>query len=124
WSLQGLGTITRTMIGRPDDYPLGFLSTPELLNYETIGYDDNNTENKSYPANYFLSGKGGSDYSYLHNIANNYLDGSQDVFYVNVGNISTKFYIGKDKSILTEEYLNAKITPRYNQLQINKRWHS
>lgn len=117
WSLQGLGVVTRSMRGRPDDGTQGFIRTPELPNYNTDIYDGDFPSFQAYSPFYLLSGMGdvpNADFSFLHSLYKNYYDTQQDVFYLSVANLSLKFYIGKDKSILFEEYSNTIINPIYS----------
>lgn len=120
WSLQGLGVITRSMRSRSDDGPNGFINSEELPNYNTIQYDGDFPSYGAYTGDsphYLLSGMGlnpNANFHFLHSLFKNYHDAQQDVFYLSVAGLALKFYIGKDKSILFEEYSNTIITPRYN----------
>src|SRR5699024_8964751 len=120
WSLQGLGVITRSIRGLPDDANFGFINTEDLPNYHTDEYDGDFPQFNSFNGDnpfYLLSGMGltpNSDYHLLHKLFRNFHDAQQDVFYLSAAGISLKFYIGKDKSILFEEYNNVIINPMFN----------
>src|SRR5699024_10022423 len=82
WSLQGLGVITRSIRGYADDWISGFIHTPVFPDYHTDQYDGDFLKvGNSYSPSYVLSGKNGADFGLLRNLAVNWKDGQQDVFY-------------------------------------------
>lgn len=80
WSLNAGGAISRTVKGRPDDLPDGFMSTPAIP----------------------------GDSSFIgHQYYSNFKDPQQDVFHFNFPNHSGDFYIGKGGKIVLVPLNNA-----------------
>jgi hypothetical protein len=118
WALTGLGRISRTIRGIPDDKPVyGFMhfdSLPDISNYAYDGQD------YYYSLPFSVSQSGFSPtiaitplntgyYNVVTDISNNVIDGEQDVFSYSINGASGRFIIDKDKNIIPLEYTMIKI---------------
>lgn len=123
WALNGLGRVSRTVRGVFDDHPTkGFMYTPVLPQVTTYLYDGNSYINAStFPAqqqvfpNTVAITPNNSPYSNtVALIADNALDGEQDVFSYSFGGGSGRFIIDKNKNIVPLEHTNARIEMSLN----------
>jgi hypothetical protein len=108
WSLSAGGAVTRTVQGLPDDMPwAGWLYSHNVRDHTpyTSYYTDPHTgETIEYT-------------NYEHHYPQYYedvKDGQMDIFQVNAGTLSAKFYLGKNGSIVVAPMQKIKITPVYN----------
>lgn len=118
WTLTGLGRVSRTVKGVPDDEPgKGYLHTTDLPNAATNVYDF-----KSYYfANPFDVTTGGLSPSIAHGnynsahttrvrqIAKGESDGEQDIFSFSMNGHSGQFVINKNREIIPLEPTKLKI---------------
>lgn len=121
WALNAGGVVTRTMRGRPDELPLGFLTTSQLPDISTSTYDGSFLRVNQYYNNYYaITATNSGSFDSLYNITHNYYDGQQDVFMFSFNGRSGKFFIGKDGSIVTQNKENIKLvmnqTPGLNKI--------
>jgi hypothetical protein len=108
WSLSAGGAITRTVQGLPDDMPAGGWlyshNIREYTPYISYFYDPHTGETNEYT-------------NYEHHYPQYYedsKDAQMDIFQVNAGNLSAKFYLGKDGNIRVAPMQNIKITMTHN----------
>jgi hypothetical protein len=107
WSLQAGGAITRSVQGLPDDMPTaGWLSRNNVRPYDYVmqtEYDEwGNPQEVEIP---------------IHRLPEYYddaIDAQPDIFQVNAGGLSAKFYLAKDGSVLMAPKQNITITPTHN----------
>lgn len=122
WALSGIGRVSRTVRGLPDDAPVrGFMNSPLLPEAVANNYDGT----KFYftpswlavgvildiydPSTYYSSINSGTDYTIIKDIATGNLDGEQDVFSYSFNGGSGRFIIDKEKNIIPLEQTNSKI---------------
>ena len=122
WVLNGLGSVTRTVRGLPDDdQSHGFIHTPNLPFAETYHY----SSGYYFTSPFIVSQQGtpiteaitplNSPYSDLiKQIDDKTLDGEQDIFSYSAGNCSGRFILDKDKNVVSLERTNTKIEIKFN----------
>ncbi len=115
WSLSAGGVVSRSMRGRPDDMPYGYIHTGNLPNFFTANFDYAYTEpGSSTSINNGICYDNSGDYLTVKNIAEGELDGECDIFQFSVGNIAGKFYFKKNGEIQLVSQSNIKITYSFN----------
>lgn len=130
WTINGLGRVSRTVRGLPDDNFKGFINTPELPQVETyMNYNETYNftspfimERDNYPNNMGITDLN-SDFSQIvAEINKNELDGEQDVFSFSANNISGSFILSKNSEIVPLEQTNCKIEftngPNYSNTDV------
>ncbi len=123
WSLTGLGQVTRTVRGLPDDHPtMGYINTPILpalstYQYDPYGYLWTNPApsfQALVPTNTAINTYNSSDAWVTQAIDNNQLDGEQDIFSYSVPGQSGRFVIDKNKNVVLLEQTKLKVQVQYN----------
>ncbi len=117
WSLMGIGRVSRTVRGLPDDFLHGFLLTPVLPAANTSGYDGSayyqtdsrNTQQLNFPSTTAITPRNVPYTDTIRQVSSSLLDGEQDVFSYSINGLSGRFVIGKDQTIVPLEYTKAKI---------------
>ena len=96
WTLTGgIGSISRSMVGRPDLDANYFSKADSILHAAAY-------------TNKF------EEYNFLYALLRNEIEGTPDNYYANFPGASTKFYISPDESILQKTIMDLKITPTFN----------
>ncbi|RPE06022.1 hypothetical protein EGT74_27115 [Chitinophaga lutea] len=111
WALNAGGVVSRTMRGRPDDDPYGYINT-SVLPYLNTGA---NARLNSYPGSGTPISEGiclgnSSDYGVVKEVAENERDGECDIFTFNVGGTTGKFFFRKNSSIQLLTQSNIKVS--------------
>lgn len=122
WALTGLGRVSRTVRGLPDDHPtMGYIYTPVLPPVTTYSYDGQYyataqilSAQQTFNANIAITQYNSPYSSAVQQIANGQLDGEQDVFSFSFGGNSGRFVFNKNKEIVPLEHTNCKIVPIYS----------
>lgn len=117
WSLMGIGRISRTIIGLPDDHVTqGYMFTPSLPQAETYNYDNTYfytsiflSDQQSFPVHTTVTQLNSSYSNTIKSISDGYLDGQQDIFSYSFSGFSGKFIFDKNKNIIPLENTNIKI---------------
>lgn len=121
WALNGLGRVTRTVKGIPDEKQVyGYLSSevPDANTYNYNGqyyrtsqglYEQTNAPSNKVITDYNTS------YSYLiKDISESTRDGEQDIFSYSFGSAQGRFVINKNKQVVPLEYTNSKIISTFS----------
>jgi YD repeat-containing protein len=125
WTTTGIGRISRTVRGLPDDLLVrGFLYSDILPQVSTSQYMDeyiNMGKNIQVP-NSFLNSNvtitpintSQTTFGIVEQIANGELDGEQDIFSYSFNNHSGRFIFDHDKNIIPLEQTNIKFEALYS----------
>lgn len=119
WALTGVGRVSRTVRGVPDDdYINGYMHTPNLPQIPTHCYDASQfynsspfqIDNDNFNACIAVTTTNHPQSPLIRDIADNIRDGEQDVFSFNINGKSGKFFINKNKVPTLIDQSNIKIS--------------
>ncbi|MEL6634692.1 MAG: hypothetical protein AAFQ83_24725 [Bacteroidota bacterium] len=96
WALNAGGVVSRTMMGKPDDFGNGFLA---LNHYGLL------------PTDFIYPNDHPDDNTTVKNIVDGNWDGSPDMFQFSLPGLSGKFFFGHDGNAYTVPYSKVRITP-------------
>lgn len=123
WSLSGIGRVSRTVRGLPDDKPIkGFINSDPLPNASTSSYDGTQYYYTSssiytqtnYPSNIAITQYNTAYSQTIRDIVRSQLDGEQDIFSYSINGKSGRFVLDKDGDVVPLEQTKVKIEPVYS----------
>ena len=124
WALNGIGRVSRTVKGLPDDKAIsGFMNSPALPEQHSEAYVGTEyyftspvlyTQQYGIAPNVAVTALNSPNSDLVRDIAENQLDGEQDVFSYSFNGASGRFLINKQKTIVPLEQTNSKFEIIYS----------
>jgi YD repeat-containing protein len=124
WALNGIGRVSRTVKGLPDDKAVsGFINSPALPEQHSEAYLGTeyyftspflDAQQYGISPNVAVTALNSPNSNIVRDIAENQLDGEQDVFSYSFNGASGRFLIDKQKTIVPLEQTNSKIEIIYS----------
>jgi YD repeat-containing protein len=119
WALNGIGRVSRTVKGLPDDKAVsGFINSPALPEQHSEAYIGTEyyftspflvSQQYGIAPNVAVTALNSPNSNIVRDIAENQLDGEQDIFSYSFNGASGRFLIDKQKTIVPLEQTNSKI---------------